>query len=698
MRPARLDPLFAPLATLKGVGPKLEGLFARLLDTPGPPRVVDLLLQPPHSLIDRRARPTIAGAARGAIVTLEVLIESHRVPGGGSRAPHRVFVSDETGDMILAFFKIPRQTVERMLPVGETRIVSGRIEIYDGMRQMVHPDRILTLDQAATMPLVEPVYPLTEGLSAGVVRRAARAAVDRLPTLAEWGEPHLVAKRGFPTFAEALRAVHEPREPAEGAPEGPAWSRLAYDEFLANQLALALVRANLRRPAGREQAGDGRLRAAIARALPFRLTGSQERAIAEIAADMAAPTRMLRLLQGDVGSGKTVVALMAMAIAAEAGRQSALMAPTEILARQHARTLAPLATAAGLEVAILTGREKGAERSRILSRLKSGEIAVVVGTHALFQEPVAFHDLGLAVIDEQHRFGVNQRLALAAKGEAVDLLVMTATPIPRTLVLTYFGDMESSRLEEKPAGRKPVDTRVVSAERILEVLDGLARAIEGGRQAYWVCPLVEESEESDLAATVERAELLRHRFGAAVGLVHGRMKGAEKDAAMAAFARGDTRILVATTVIEVGVDVPAASIMVIEHAERFGLSQLHQLRGRVGRGTEASTCLLIYRGPLTETGERRLAVMRETEDGFVIAEEDLKLRGEGDLLGTRQSGLPGFKLARLEHHANLIEVARSDAKLIVETDPKLAGPRGGPLRELLYLFAREAAIRLVEAG
>jgi ATP-dependent DNA helicase RecG len=704
MRPTRLDPLFAPLTTLKGVGAKLEGLYAKLLASDGPPRVVDLLFHLPSGLIDRRSRPTLAEAVPGAIVTLAVLVERHRpAPPGKSRAPYKVLVSDETGDLTLVWFNAHRSRIEQMCPVGETRIVSGRIELFDGMRQMVHPDRVLAPEQAATMPMMEPVYPLTEGLGSGHVRRAAEAALARLPVLPEWLEPRHLARERWPDFATALKRMHQPESPEDFAPEGLARSRLAYDELLANQLALGLVRANLKRPAGRRNVGDGSLRARIGGALPFALTGSQTTAIAEIAADMSAPTRMLRLLQGDVGSGKTVVALMAMAAAAEAGRQSALMAPTELLARQHAKTLTALAAAAGLRVAILTGREKGREREEILAGLASGDIAIAVGTHALFQEHVRFRDLGLAVIDEQHRFGVQQRLALAAKGEAVDLLVMTATPIPRTLVLTYFGDMESSQLREKPAGRKPVDTRVIGMERLGEVVDGIGRALEAGRQVYWVCPLVAEAEEPDentpdLAAAEERFALLQQRFGAAVDMVHGQMKGSDKDAAMARFSAGETRLLVATTVIEVGVDVPAASIMVIDHAEHFGLAQLHQLRGRIGRGAEASTCILLYKGPLGETARRRLDIMRETEDGFRIAEEDLTLRGEGDLLGTKQSGMPGFRLARLEHHAPLMETARSDARLMIETDPQLASSRGAALRDLLYLFGRNEAIRLIKAG
>ncbi len=704
MRPARLDPLFAPLTTLKGVGAKLEGLYARLLGTEGPPRVVDLLFHLPSGVIDRRARPTLAEAEPGAIVTIEVLVEKHRpAPPGKSRAPYKVLVSDETGDLTLVWFNAHRGRIEQMCPVGETRVVSGRIELFDGMRQMVHPDRVLTIEQAATMPLMEPVYPLTEGLGSGHVRRAAEAALGRLPALDEWIDRHLVERQRWPDFATALRTVHAPDSPDAFSPEGLAWSRLAYDELLANQLALGLVRVNLKRPAGRRNIGHGQLRDRIATALPFSLTGSQTRAIAEIAADMNAPTRMLRLLQGDVGSGKTVVALMAMAAAAEAGRQSALMAPTELLARQHARTLEPLAAAAGLTVAILTGREKGREREDILAGLASGAIHIVVGTHALFQEHVRFRDLGLAVIDEQHRFGVHQRLALAAKGEAVDLLVMTATPIPRTLVLTYFGDMETSQLTEKPAGRKPVDTRVIGMERLGEVVDGIGRALDAGRQVYWVCPLVAEDEAPDentpdLAAAEERFAMLRQRFGDRVDLVHGQMKGADKDAVMERFSRGESRLLVATTVIEVGVDVPEASIMVIDHAEHFGLAQLHQLRGRIGRGAAASTCILLYKGPLGEMAGRRLDIMRETEDGFRIAEEDLKLRGEGDLLGTKQSGMPGFRLARIERHAPLLETARNEARLVIETDPQLAAPRGEALRDLLYLFGRNEAIRLIKAG
>jgi ATP-dependent DNA helicase RecG len=530
------------------------------------------------------------------------------------------------------------------------------------------------------------------------VRKALDLALDRLPALPEWQDAEWIKRNGYPSFGDALRLLHRPAAPEDIAPASTAWSRLAYDELLASQLALALLRAHMRTRAGRGSAAEGLLRARIVKALPYALTPSQTRAVGDIVADLAQPERMLRLLQGDVGSGKTVVALLAAAHVIEAGRQAALMAPTEILARQHFATIAPFAKAAGLRLAILTGRERGRDRDDILAALAAGDIDLIVGTHALFQENVAFRDLALAIVDEQHRFGVHQRLALAHKGAAVDLLVLTATPIPRTLVLTYFGDMDISELREKPAGRQKIDTRAVPLDRLSEVIEAVARALDAGRRVYWVCPLVEESESIDLAAAEERYAALQKRFGGAVDIVHGRMRGPDKDRAMERFARGETQLLVATTVIEVGVDVPEASVMVIEHAERFGLAQLHQLRGRIGRGVARSTCILLYRAPLGVTAKARLAILRETEDGFRIAEEDLKLRGEGDVLGTRQSGEPGFRVARLEFHTKLLAAARDDATLILARDPKLKSPRGEALRDLLYLFARDEAIRLLDAG
>jgi ATP-dependent DNA helicase RecG len=698
MRPLVLNPLFASLTSLPGVGPKLEKLYARLFDREAP-RVVDLLFHLPSGVIDRRARPKLRDVQPGQVVTVAVTIGKHRPgPPRRSRAPYRVYTSDDTGDLTLAYFNPNRDYLEKLLPEGETRYVSGTAEFYDGMLQMVHPDRVVDEAGFAALPLVEPVYPLTEGLALGNVRRAMDGAIGRLPDLPEWQDEAWVARERFPAFSTALRHLHRPAEPHDIMPETPAWTRLAYDELLAGQLALALVRAHMRRQSGRGSASEGRLRARILKALPYALTHSQQKAVDDIITDLARPQRMLRLLQGDVGSGKTVVALTAAAAVIEAGRQAAFMAPTEILARQHLATIAPLAEAAGIRVAILTGRERGPGRKEILDRLTLGDIDLLIGTHALFQEDVAFHDLALAVVDEQHRFGVHQRLALTQKGESVDVLVLTATPIPRTLVLTYFGDMDISELREKPPGRQPIDTRTIPLSRLDEVEEAVGRALADGKRAYWVCPLVDESEKVDLAAAQDRFEDLRRKFGDQVDLVHGRMKGSDKDAAMARFASGARQLLVATTVIEVGVDVPEATVMVIEHAERFGLAQLHQLRGRIGRGPGASTCLLLYRAPLGETAKARLAILRETEDGFRIAEEDLRLRGEGDVLGTRQSGLPGFHVARPEVHGKYLGAARDDAALILARDATLATPRGEALRHLLYLFGKDEAIKLIRAG
>jgi ATP-dependent DNA helicase RecG len=699
MRPSILNPLFAPTASLPGVGPKTGRLLDRLLTVGGgETRALDLLFHLPYATIDRRNRPKIAEAPLGAVVTLEAIVVEHRAPGPRSKGPYRVLVEDETGDVLLVFFLANPQWIERSLPLGAKRWISGKLELWEGHRQMVHPDRVLDAEGLAKMAPVEPVYALTEGLFPKILGKAIDQALARIPVLPEWRDQSALAIPSLPTFADALHALHRPQTPEAIAPEAPARMRLAFDELLAGQLALALMRAKVRRTPGRNNLGDGRIANKILAALPFTLTGSQQSVLAEIRADLRAQNRMLRLLQGDVGSGKTLVALLAMASCVEAGRQAALMAPTEILARQHFAALHDLAHGAGLNLAVLTGRDKSAERCGILEGLASGAIDIIIGTHALFQESVGFFDLGLAVVDEQHRFGVHQRLALGDKGEAVDILVMTATPIPRSLVLTYFGDMDISTLREKPAGRRPIETRALPLERIGEFVARLGLAIADGGRAFWVCPLVEESEILDVAAAQDRFIHLQQIFGAKVGLVHGKMKARDKDAAMADFVAGVMRILVATTVIEVGVDVPEASIMVIEHAERFGLAQLHQLRGRVGRGVAKSSCILLYKSPLGETAKGRIEIMRETEDGFRIAEEDLRLRGEGEVLGTKQSGLPGFRLADPAAHGALLTLARDEAQKIVANNPSLEGAHGEALRLLLNIFERGEAIRLLGAG
>ncbi len=699
MRPSILNPLFSAAASLPGIGTKTTKLLDHLLakDT-GDARVLDLLFHLPFAAIDRRNRPKIVDAPLDTIVTLEVKVVEHRPPGAHSKAPYKVLVEDETGDVLLVFFLANHHWIERSLPLGTTRWVSGKLELWEGHRQIVHPDRVLDSDGFARMAPVEPIYPSTEGLFQRTLGKAIEAALAKIPSLPEWHEWTALNIPALPTFAEALRGVHCPETPEAITPQAPARIRLAFDELLASQLALALMRAKIRRAPGRASQGDGHIREMVAAALPFGLTASQKTAMTEIDTDLRAPTRMLRLLQGDVGSGKTIVALFAMAAVVEAGRQAALMAPTEILARQHHRTLAMFGEAAGLRLALLTGRDTASARGKTLAGLAEGSIDIVVGTHALFQESVVFRDLGLAVVDEQHRFGVHQRLALGEKGMAADILVMTATPIPRTLVLTYFGDMDVSNLREKPAGRQPVETRALPIERMDELIERLQRALANDARAFWVCPLVEESEALDVAAAQERFIHLQQVFGDKTGLVHGKMKSRDKDAAMAAFAEGKTQILVATTVIEVGVDIPQATIMVIEHAERFGLAQLHQLRGRVGRAGGNSSCLLLYKAPLGETAKARIAIMRETDDGFRIAEEDLRLRGEGEVLGTKQSGLPGFRLADLSAHGPLLNSARDEARKIVEENPRLEGPRGEALRLLLNIFERGEAIKLLRGG
>jgi len=702
MRPSVLDPFFASVRSLSGIGPKVAAMLGKLLgtDVPGAePKVGQLLFLPPHSVIDRRSRPGIAFAQEGAIVTLEVVVDQHQpAPSGRGNVPHRVLAHDNTGEIALTFFHAQLPWLHKMLPEGETVIVSGKVEWFNGRASMVHPDYIASLEDAANLPMVEPVYPMTAGLSSKTLGRAMKEALTRVPVLPEWIDGPLIARERFTAFKDALDTMHLPEDPSDIALESITRRRLAYDEFLAGQLALALVRAKTRRLSGRPLEGNGRIVAKIMHHLPYRLTKSQDQAVREIITDLKSPERMLRLLQGDVGSGKTVVGLLSMAHAAESGGQSALMAPTEVLARQHFATISPLAEKVGLKAALLTGREKGKERNAVLEGLKSGEVHIVIGTHALFQEKVEYRDLVLVIIDEQHRFGVHQRLMLTAKGSAPDMLVMTATPIPRTLVLTAFGDMDVSKLTEKPAGRQPITTAILPMERMGELVERIRKAVSEGQKIYWICPLVEESELVELTSAEERFESLKPVFGNKIGLIHGRMSGAEKDEAMRAFKQSETRVLVATTVIEVGVDVPDATIIVIEHAERFGLSQLHQLRGRVGRGDKPSTCLLLYKGPLGEIGQARLKVMRETEDGFRIAEEDLKLRGEGELLGTRQSGTPGFRLASIEAHGDLLEIARKDARYILGTDPDLEAERGQALRVLLYLFGRDEAIRLLRAG
>ena len=692
-RPERLFPLFAELETLEGVGPKSAQAFEGL----GVTRPKDLLFLLPHSGVDRARKDSVREVIPPTTLTVMVEVGAH-FPPRRKGGPYRIMVRDSALEFMVVFFHARGEYLQKLLPTGQRRLISGKVELFDGVAQMVHPDHVLRPEEEGELPGYEPVYPLTAGVTQKQVAKAVQSALARVPEMPEWIDPTLKSREGWPDWQAAVAAVHRPLHAGNLAPTDPARTRLAYDELFAHQLTLSLARASMRKVAGGVTKGDGALQAKVLASLPFAPTAAQRRTMAEIAADMAAPLRMNRLLQGDVGAGKTLVAFMALLIAVEAGGQGVMMAPTEILARQHHEGLEPLAAAAGVRLALLTGRDKGAERAAKLADLAAGRLDILVGTHAVFQKDVVFHDLRLAVVDEQHRFGVAQRMELGAKGRAVDVLVMTATPIPRSLALATYGDMDVSVLDEKPAGRLPIKTALIAASRLDEVVAHLSRALAEGRQAYWVCPLVEDSEVVDYASAEARFATLRAALGDVVGLVHGQMPPAEKDAAMARFVAGETRVLVATTVIEVGVNVPNASIMVIERAEIFGLAQLHQLRGRVGRGTAASTCLLMYQAPLSEAGERRLKTIRDTEDGFRIAEEDLAMRGAGDLIGTAQSGLPRFRVADMERQAGLMAVAQSDARALLTTDPTLSGPRGQAARMLLWLLDQDRAIRLISVG
>ena len=702
-RPAEIFQLFASTTSLAGVGVKLASVLEKRVGQ----HVIDVLRHLPIGLIDRSQRPSLANVDHGAIATFDLLVIKHDRPPRGVRRPYRVFCENETGALELIFFHAHDDYVAKQLPIGERRLISGRVELFQGRVQMAHPDHILPPSQASKMPVFEPVYPLTAGLTPKILRRTIADALTRIPDLPEWIPSTIMQQHGWPDFATAMRAVHAPQNAADLLPTSPVRARLAFDELLANQLAMRMVRHSAAEATpGRAYCGDGHITSKLRASLPYEMTGAQNRAIDEITSDQAKPKRMLRMLQGDVGSGKTLVALWAMQNAMEAGAQAALLAPTEVLARQHHASIQAMLAPLDIEIGLLLGQGRGTanaktgtatlpvlSRKDTLEKLADGSLSLVVGTHALLSESVAFHDLGLAVVDEQHRFGVRQRILLGEKGAHVDVMVMTATPIPRSLAMTAYGDLDHSRLDEKPLGRLPIDTRVLPSDRLDDVISSLCRALSEGKRAYWICPLVEESDKLDIAAAEDRFAALASALpDITVALAHGKMKAGERDSAMQAFRDGTAQLLVATTVVEVGVDVPEASIIIIEHAERFGLAQLHQLRGRVGRSDQQSSCLLVYYGALSETAAKRLGVMRDTNDGFVIAEEDLELRGPGEFLGQRQSGMPEFVLADLAAHRDLISLARNEAGWILEQNDQ------NHLNLLLSLFERDSAVKFLASG
>lgn len=700
MRPVFLNPLFASVSTIDGVGPKVAILFSKALGKKNdePARLIDLLLHLPINVFDRRLAPCLAFAKNGEIGTFQVRIVHHNVPPRHkSRAPMRILCEDDSNRLDLVFFGGQQSWVTKRVPVGAQRIVSGKVDMFDGHWQMAHPDYILPPLKKDTLPDFETVYRTTQGLGSKQLHKSITFALKKVPDFEDWLDSTFKSKQNWPHFKKALFAIHAPTHTQAWLPQSPYRQRLAYDELLAQQLALGLIRAQTRRTAGRAHNINQEQMLTLSTQLPFALTGAQQRAIKHIQTDLASSDKMIRLIQGDVGSGKTMVALFAMAALAPKG-QSAMMAPTELLARQHFKTMQSLCAVIGLNCQLFTGKMSMTAKREILKGLADGSVHIVVGTHALFQNNVAFHNLCLSVVDEQHRFGVHQRLALSDKGLLTDMLVMTATPIPRTLVMAHYGDMDVSVLDEKPQGRQPIDTKAIQSDKIDRVLVRLAAALKTGAKAYWVCPLVEESDMVELMSAQDRHAVLDRQFKGKVGLVHGRMKENEKQAAMTDFLEGKTQILVATTVIEVGLDVPDATIMIIEHAERFGLAQLHQLRGRVGRGAQKSSCLLIYQRPLGEIAQKRLDVMIHTEDGFVIAQKDLELRGTGDVLGTQQSGMPGYRLVDPAHHMGLLPLAHQDARTLLTDDPDLHSARGKAIRHLLHLFEKQEALPLLCAG
>ncbi|MCA0370376.1 MAG: ATP-dependent DNA helicase RecG [Proteobacteria bacterium] len=698
MRPHSLSPLFAPITTLPTVG-KGTALFLGQLDMR---RVGDLLWHKPCGTLTRRYMPHLKLAVHDQVVTVMVHVTGTQVTGVRAARRMRVACVDEVGTpLTLVYFHGADAALERITQLGSDILVSGRLEQFRGAYQMVHPDFVGHKSALEAWVGEEPLYPLTKGITHRRMAGLVQKALERTPDLDEWIPESIMKRYGWDTWRVSIGRLHAPRSQDDLSPQSKTHMRLAFDEFFASQLALMLMRQGVSKKQGRAFCADkaAALRARFLESTPFSLTTDQEGALREIDCDMTAPTPMVRLLQGDVGTGKTLVAFMALLGALADGAQGALMAPTEVLAKQHARTLLPWLEALGLRGACLTGSLTSKEKKRIQEEVAAGDVHLLIGTHALIQDGVSFKDLGLVVIDEQHRFGVEQRLKLVEKGRAPDVLTMTATPIPRTLMLTSFGDLPTSILREKPHRGATVDTRLVALARLEEVTARLAPAMAQGHKIYWICPLIEESDSLEIAAATKRFEQLQELVPPEqIALIHGRVDAATRDARMEDFRAGRLRLLVATTVIEVGVDVQDATLIIIEHAERFGLSQLHQLRGRVGRGEAPGTCLLLYGPELSQVGRQRLEVMRQSQDGFFIAQKDLELRGGGELAGARQSGENTFRMGDVLLHTSLLELAHTSAKELLERDPELASPMGVRARTLLHLVDKAQTSSYLKAA
>jgi len=694
MRPAHLDLLLSPINKLKGVGPKLQNIINKL----GIHLNVHFLWHFPYKIIEKKYYENIHDAPINQLVTLKIEIIKH-YPSKFRRQPYRVSCLANETPLDIVYFNARHPVVRSILPVKSIRMISGKLEFFKNKFQITHPSSIENISDIQLLREKEPVYSLTAGLNMKSFIKISNQVLHLLPNLKEWIDERLLKKYNFVSWKEAVKQLHNPNIEDTYSEKNFFRRRLAFDELFAHQLAIFIIRTIDNKKTSIPFTNNNKLKNNLINNLEFKLTNSQLIVINEIQKDLESNHQMIRLLQGDVGSGKTIVALISMLTVIESGFQTTLMAPTSILAYQHYENISKLIQDLPIKIDILTGKDKGKTRIEKLNKINNGDTQIVIGTHALIQDGVNFKKLGLSVIDEQHRFGVYQRMAFNYKGFRPSILVMSATPIPRTLTLAAYGDMDESRLIDKPIGRKPIVTTSLILKKEKNLIERIKKKINNSNDKFfWVCPLIEESQELDLKAATDRYNVLNKIFKKKVMLIHGQLSEKEKESTMEKFKNEDFRILVATTVIEVGIDIKSATTIIIEHAERFGLAQLHQLRGRVGRNNEESFCVLLHKENLNDTAKKRIHIMTETNDGFLISEEDLKIRGPGEILGKRQSGLPSFNVADLSYDGDLLEEARLYANNIITNDPKLEKDGNKNLKDLLYIQERDTAIRTLSAG